>query len=82
MWGSGVDSVNTPWGLLAGGLEGGDVMVWNPKLLLSTNAAGDSAKGSSPIVFKQKLHTGQVRGLAFNPSTPSLLASGGLASQV
>ncbi|KAL1918417.1 uncharacterized protein VTP21DRAFT_3077 [Calcarisporiella thermophila] len=59
---------NKPYGILAGGLENGEVNLWNPAAILDDNS------DKAPI-FSQALHTGSVRGLDFNPFQHNLLAS-------
>ncbi|KAI8326303.1 WD40 repeat-like protein [Martensiomyces pterosporus] len=56
-------------GVLAGGLENGDVTVWDPKKIISGEA--DSA-----VLHSSSAHTGAVGGLEFNPFQANLMASG------
>ncbi|KAJ2830277.1 protein transport protein S31 [Coemansia furcata] len=61
-------------GVLAGGLENGDITAWNANSILS---------GDEPLVLHTSAaHTGAVGGLAFNPSAPNLLASGSSNGEV
>ncbi|KAJ2955425.1 hypothetical protein NQZ79_g8575 [Umbelopsis isabellina] len=53
-------------GVIAGGMEGGELNLWNAKSLLDG--------GNAPI-FQNAQHTGSVRGLSFNPFQSNLMAS-------
>jgi protein transport protein SEC31 len=66
-----------PQGVLASGLENGELALWDPAKIL----AGADAS-SSLILRNPTAHTGPVRGLDFNPIQPSLLASGGVGGEV
>ncbi|KAI8575647.1 hypothetical protein K450DRAFT_260843 [Umbelopsis ramanniana AG] len=54
-------------GVIAGGMEGGELNLWNTKSLLD---GSDDA-----VIFKNSQHTGSVRGLSFNPFQSNLMAS-------
>ncbi|KAJ1962794.1 protein transport protein S31 [Dipsacomyces acuminosporus] len=56
-------------GVLAGGLENGDITVWNPEKIISGEA--DAA-----VLHSSSAHTGAVGGLEFNPFQSNLMASG------
>lgn len=66
-WGSPSDGHGK--GVIASGMETGEVDVWDVEKIL----AGD---GENALVFKNETHTGPVRGLDFNPIQRSLFASG------
>ncbi|OMJ07671.1 Protein transport protein SEC31, partial [Smittium culicis] len=68
---------NRPHGILAGGLENGQISVWDPKEITDSN---DISK-VSPI-FNSSDHTGAVAGLQFNPFQNNLLASGAANGEI
>ncbi|KAK1420267.1 hypothetical protein QVD17_21715 [Tagetes erecta] len=57
-------------GLVAGGLVDGNIGIWNPRLLIS------SEESESSIVQTLSRHKGPVRGLEFSSLSPNHLASG------
>lgn len=61
-------------GVIAGGCEGGNLLVYNAQKMLN----GDS----DPLVVKQDKHTGPVRAIDFNPFQSNLLASGASESEI
>lgn len=63
-----------PKGLLAGGLENGQLAVWNADKIIS--GASDSQ------ILKNTTHTGPVRGLDFNANQANLLASGAVNAEI
>ncbi|KAH9300540.1 hypothetical protein KI387_012123 [Taxus chinensis] len=70
-WGnSGIGTEEYPYGVIAGGLSDGSINVWNPAKIMST---GDT---EGALMARLEKHTGNVRGLEFNPNSPNLLASG------
>ncbi|MCO5584315.1 hypothetical protein L7F22_038239 [Adiantum nelumboides] len=71
-WGS--VSPSRPQGLLAAGLESGELNIWDAQKVL------DGSPDSK--VISNTLHTGPVRGLHFNPKQSNLLASGGVSGEV
>ncbi|KAJ1728453.1 protein transport protein S31, partial [Coemansia sp. Benny D160-2] len=62
-------------GVLAGGLENGDVAFWNPAAIIS----GDK---DAALLHSSSAHTGAVGGLEFNPFQTSLMASGSANGEV
>ncbi|KAJ6984756.1 protein transport protein SEC31 [Populus alba x Populus x berolinensis] len=66
--GSGSDAYGL--GLIAGGLVDGNIDIWNPLSLIS------SEPSESALVSHLSRHKGPVRGLEFNSINPNLLASG------
>ncbi|KAJ1739647.1 protein transport protein S31 [Coemansia sp. RSA 990] len=62
-------------GVLAGGLENGDVTFWDPQEIIDGNA-------SSSVLHSSSAHTGAVCGLEFNPLQPNLMASGATNGEV
>ena len=62
-------------GVLAGGLTDGSICLWNPAKVLRA-AAGSTDEGAGAAVATLRKHTGPVKGLEFNASSPNLLASG------
>ncbi|KAJ1817616.1 protein transport protein S31 [Coemansia sp. RSA 2675] len=61
-------------GVIAGGLENGDITVWDARKLLDHDDA--------PVVHTSSAHTGSVGGLEFNPFAPNLMASGSANGEV
>ncbi|OZJ04890.1 hypothetical protein BZG36_02498 [Bifiguratus adelaidae] len=77
-WGN-VNSTR-PYGILVGGMETGELNLWDPKIIKEHSAAGGSASAdesaSHPaVIMRNQTHTGGVRGLDFNPKQTNLLAS-------
>ncbi|KAJ1566259.1 protein transport protein S31, partial [Cladochytrium tenue] len=70
-WGLAPD--RRPYGILAGGLESGELNLWDPKALIS--------KGEASIM-RNRLHKGPVRGLDFNPVDTKFLASGATDGEI
>ena len=60
------------YGMLGGGLSDGTVCVWNPAQIIDSD--NDASKTS--LMCRLNKHQGSVRGLAFNPYSAKLLASG------
>ncbi|KAF8631103.1 hypothetical protein AX17_005148 [Amanita inopinata Kibby_2008] len=73
-WGA-VDS-NRQRGVIAAGLENGELALWDPDKILAGLEASES------LILRNTMHTGPVRGLDFNPIQTSLLASGGVSGEV
>ncbi|CAN6455970.1 unnamed protein product [Victoria cruziana] len=70
-WGKpGSSSEEYSLGLIAGGLVDGSINVWNPQKLIGSTDSENS------LIARLQKHTGPVRGLEFNVSSPNLLASG------
>ena len=65
-------------GLIAGGMEGGTVNIWDPAKILQNDGV------SQAQIARVQRHSGGVRALQFNPHTDSshLLASGGSDKEV
>ncbi|KAJ7019378.1 WD40 repeat-like protein [Mycena alexandri] len=72
-WG-GVDAAR-PRGVIAAGLENGELALWDPTKIL---AAADDAL----IYRNSSAHTGPIRGLDFNPIQTNILASGAVNGEV
>ncbi|KAF8168890.1 hypothetical protein BJ912DRAFT_1048573 [Pholiota molesta] len=73
-WGH-VDA-SRPHGVIAAGLENGELALWDPAKILAGAPASDS------LILRNTTHTGPVRGLDFNPLQTSLLASGAVGGEV
>ncbi|KAF8886801.1 hypothetical protein BD779DRAFT_1673098 [Infundibulicybe gibba] len=73
-WGS-IDNTR-PHGVIAAGMENGELALWDPSKILA------SADVSESLILRNTTHTGPVRGLDFNPIQTSLLASGGINGEV
>lgn len=76
-----------PKGLIAAGMETGEVHVYDPqkimagkRYVLSLSRADESADESR--IYTSHKHTGPVRGLDFNPIQKNLLASGAVNAEV
>ncbi|EST08137.1 Steroid receptor RNA activator-protein/coat protein complex II, Sec31 [Kalmanozyma brasiliensis GHG001] len=65
-----------PKGLLAAGLENGELGIWDAEKILADSSESDAQ------VIKNTTHTGPVRGLDFNPLQPNLLSSGAVAGEI
>ncbi|KAJ9091705.1 hypothetical protein QFC19_008996 [Naganishia cerealis] len=65
-----------PRGVLASGMETGEVSVWDAEKILNGSDA------SASLIFKNETHAGPVRGLHFNPITKNLLASGSINAEI
>ena len=76
-WGYTEDAAR-PHGILAAGMENGELALWDPAKII---AAGSSADSDS-LILRNTTHTGPIRGLSFNPIQKSLLASGATAGEV
>ncbi|KAF8521642.1 hypothetical protein JB92DRAFT_3141158 [Gautieria morchelliformis] len=73
-WGY-VDSAR-PRGVLAAGMENGELGIWDPAKILNGADASDS------LVLRNTIHTGPVRGLDFNPLQTNLLSSGATNGEI
>ncbi|RDB18645.1 Protein transport protein SEC31 [Hypsizygus marmoreus] len=73
-WGVPYDSRSS--GIIAAGMENGELALWDPAKILAGAGASES------LILRNTTHTGPVRGLDFNPIQTSLLASGGVAGEV
>ena len=61
--------------MLAGGLTDGSICLWNPAKIVRS-PAGTTDEGSGAAITTLRKHSGPVKGLEFNASSPNLLASG------
>jgi protein transport protein SEC31 len=61
-------------GIVAGGLENGELALWNPKIVIEG--------GQDSLILKNTVHSGAVRGLDFNPLQSNLLATGAADAEV
>ncbi|KAF9527633.1 hypothetical protein CPB83DRAFT_815128 [Crepidotus variabilis] len=73
-WGQGDNT--RPQGVIAAGLENGELALWDPAKILAGADPTDS------LILRNTTHTGPVRGLDFNPIQGNLLASGGIGGEV
>ncbi|KAJ2728819.1 protein transport protein S31 [Coemansia sp. D1744] len=64
-----------PLGVLAGGLENGNVTFWDPQAIVDGN-------GEASVLHTSSAHTGAVGGLEFNALQPNLMASGATNGEV
>ncbi|KAG4093393.1 WD40 repeat-like protein [Neocallimastix lanati (nom. inval.)] len=65
-WGTSSDR-SKPYGILASGMENGDLEFWNPQGIINGDA--------NALLMRHSMHSGPVRGLDFNPFQGNLLAS-------
>ncbi|EPQ27901.1 uncharacterized protein PFL1_04645 [Pseudozyma flocculosa PF-1] len=65
-----------PKGLLAAGLENGELAIWDADKVLAGSSPEDSQ------VMKNNTHSGPVRGLDFNGLQPNLLSSGAVNGEI
>lgn len=56
-------------------MENGELVLWNPKAILSGNS-------KEATIQRFSIHKGSVKGLDFNPIQPNILASGSVSGQV
>uniref|UniRef100_A0A2P2MNN0 Uncharacterized protein MANES_10G135100 n=1 Tax=Rhizophora mucronata TaxID=61149 RepID=A0A2P2MNN0_RHIMU len=76
-WGkNGSGSDQYALGLLAGGLNDGNIDIWNPLSLIRSETSEDA------LAVHLSSHKGAVLGLAFNSFTPNLLASGAADGEI
>ncbi|KAJ3169039.1 protein transport protein S31 [Irineochytrium annulatum] len=73
-WGTSPDPKRS-YGFLAGGMENGEMDLWDPQLIID-------GSGSDPLITRQSRHSGPVRGLDFNPVDPKFLASGATDGEI
>ncbi|GLJ29888.1 hypothetical protein SUGI_0590840 [Cryptomeria japonica] len=70
-WGNtGAGTEEYAFGVIAGGMSDGTINVWNPAKIMNP----EDTEGA--LMARLEKHTGNVRGLEFNPIAPNLLASG------
>lgn len=74
VWGNA--SSTNPYGIIAGGLENGDLTLWDPTKIL------DGKSDTEAQILQNPTHTGQIRGLDFNKYQSNLLASAGSNNEV
>ncbi|KAL8280795.1 hypothetical protein RQP46_006799 [Phenoliferia psychrophenolica] len=75
-WGY-VKSPERPRGVIAAGLENGEIVLWDPELMLNKKSAA-----VDPLIARYDLHKGPVRGLDFNTHQTNLLASGATNGEI
>ncbi len=70
-----------PYGVIAGGMGDGSVVIWDPAVLVADDRPNIGTGGRVASIQR---HNGAVSGLGFNPhkSSSHLLASGGVDSKV
>ncbi|KAL1685967.1 hypothetical protein GGG16DRAFT_65216 [Schizophyllum commune] len=73
-WGC-VDAAH-PKGVLAAGMENGELALWDPSKIVQGLGASES------LILRNTTHTGPIRGLDFNPIQNNLVASGGVGAEV
>ncbi|KAK0467509.1 WD40-repeat-containing domain protein [Armillaria novae-zelandiae] len=73
-WGY-VDS-SRPQGIIAAGMENGELALWDPEKILA------GASSSESLILRNNNHTGPVRALDFNPLHTHLFSSGAVNGEV
>lgn len=73
-WGA-IDATR-PQGIVAAGMENGELNLWDPAKIVAEADAADAS------ILKNKAHDGPVRGVDFNPIAKNLLASGATNGQI
>ncbi|KAF7964892.1 hypothetical protein HWV62_1789 [Athelia sp. TMB] len=73
-WGH-VDSAR-PHGVIAAGMESGELTLWDPSSILA------GASPTESLILRNSTHTGPIRGLDFSPIQTNLLSSGGINGEV
>ncbi|EJD05585.1 WD40 repeat-like protein [Fomitiporia mediterranea MF3/22] len=63
-------------GVIAAGMENGELGLWDPEKILGTSDAGES------LILRNTTHQGSVRGLDFNPIQTNLLSSGATNGEI
>ncbi|KAL0571826.1 protein transport protein S31 [Marasmius crinis-equi] len=63
-------------GVIAAGMENGELALWDPSKILAGEGATES------LILRNTQHAGPVRGLDFNPIQANLLSSGGVGGEV
>ncbi|KAH7925064.1 hypothetical protein BV22DRAFT_1089788 [Leucogyrophana mollusca] len=63
-------------GVIAAGMENGELALWDPSQILANAGASES------LILRNTSHTGPVRGLDFNPIQTNLLSSGAVNGEV
>ncbi|KAJ3088294.1 protein transport protein S31 [Quaeritorhiza haematococci] len=79
-WGHLPNDASKPYGILAGGMENGDLDLWNPKIII--DATTTPAEPDSGLIMRNSTHSGPVRGLDFNPLQLNLLATGATDGEI
>ncbi|TFK49239.1 hypothetical protein OE88DRAFT_1662672 [Heliocybe sulcata] len=67
---------NRPSGVIAAGMENGELGIWDPAKILENAPAEDA------LIMRNSTHTGPIRGLDFNPIQTSLFSSGGVNGEI
>ncbi|GBB98444.1 hypothetical protein RclHR1_03230002 [Rhizophagus clarus] len=73
VWGIANDKT---YGIVAGGLENGEISLYDPSIVLE---GGDSEQA---LILRNNAHSGNVRGLQFNPFQINLLASAATNAEI
>ncbi|PSR74443.1 hypothetical protein PHLCEN_2v9855 [Hermanssonia centrifuga] len=63
-------------GVIVAGMENGELDIWDPSKILA------NAEVSESRILNNKIHTGPVRGLDFNPIQTNLFASGAVNGEI
>ncbi|TDL22025.1 hypothetical protein BD410DRAFT_276586 [Rickenella mellea] len=72
----GYPNTTRPRGVIAAGMENGELGLWDPEKILATSDATES------LIFRNTTHQGSVRGLDFNPIQTNLFASGAINGEI
>ncbi|ORZ03860.1 hypothetical protein BCR43DRAFT_451486 [Syncephalastrum racemosum] len=69
-------TADKPNGIIAGGMENGELELWNPSAIL------DNKGEEEALIVRNSVHTGPLRSIDFNSFQSNLLASAGANSEV
>lgn len=89
-WGY-IDSTR-PRGVIAAGMENGELALWDPAkilsgaryahIIVSLSLCSFALSSADSLILRNTQHTGPIRALDFNPIQTSLLSSGGIGGEV
>lgn len=68
-WGNIGGDVSRPYGIIAGGMENGELDLWDATAIIQ-------GRSKESLLMKNGSHSGPVKGLDFNPVQSNLLATG------
>ncbi|KAF7727576.1 protein transport protein S31 [Apophysomyces ossiformis] len=74
VWGNA--TAEKPYGIIVGGLENGELELWDPAAILESKSEEEA------LILRNSTHTGSLRELDFNPLQPNLLASVGSNNEI
>ncbi|KAI7885775.1 hypothetical protein K492DRAFT_233927 [Lichtheimia hyalospora FSU 10163] len=74
--GWGHTTTDKPYGIIAGGMDSGELELWDPNAILEDKGAEEA------LILRNSTHQGPIRGLDFNSLQSNLLVSAGTNSEV